>query len=843
MRWRTLRTGLHSPPGPFSSWATPRRPSWLRSSCGGTRAIHRSSAISGQYLTFILGACVVAPAVASLIPAYAYVQLGWATDFSQAWRARTVSNAVASLTLIPAIVILWRYLWPRPSGVPARLGEYGLLLVGLSATHLAAGYIERTDVLALLVVLYTPVPFLLWATIRFGGAGLSVALVWTTFLTISSAFVGHGPLANNAGADTVIGIQLFLFATGVPMMVIAGLLQQNRSEHRALVDLERQKSAILRAHPDRMFVQSRDGVYLQFYARNPDDLLVSPELFIGKHMRDVLPADLADKFALAFQSVTFQEPTIIEYTLDMNGEPRRYESRVTGLDGDRVLSVVQDITDRWRSETGLREAQQRYALATAAGGIAVWEFNVQTGGVSVDGALHASLGYQAHEIGPNLLDWKRVFLPADWEDVYTRFVSFTGGARSNFELEFRMMHKDGSVRWFVSRGAVAEHVGTAPTRFIGTIADITERKAAAQALNEANDALIRMGRVAALTELSASIAHELHQPLTAIATNATACLRWVDATAIDGDVRDALTAVVTEAQRASHIVTRTHEMFTNQPMQKSVLNLNAAIRNVLEIAGGRLRERDVRLELRLLDELPAVLGDTVQIQQVLLNLVGNAVEALDGITDGPRVLRITSRRYRNGAVVSVRDTGRGFEPHAARRVFDPFYIDEGRRHGDGLDDQPLHHQQPRRFPVGSRQRRQRCDVPLHDPAAGFGQRRALARDANQGADCRRPRRTEEVDHAAGSSLGTQSCGCHGRTERPGGRADLPAGFRNSGCFPARNDRDRTRAPLTGSGVAATAVFDCPYGVPRARDPCGVPRGGIRCLSRQDRRPRTTGAPA
>ena len=180
-----------------------------------------------------------------------------------------------------------------------------------------------------------------------------------------------------------------------------------------------------------------------------------------------------------------------------------------------------------------------------------------------------------------------------------------------------------------------------PTRFIGTIADVTERKASALALNEANDALIRMGRVGALAELSASIAHELHQPLTAIAANANVCLRWIDSTAPDVDVRAALTDVMTEAQRASHIVTRTQEMFTNRPTQKTVLNLNAAIRNVLEIAGGRLRERDVLIELRLHEALPAVLGDTVQIQQVLLNLVANAVDAMDGITDRPRVLRIT----------------------------------------------------------------------------------------------------------------------------------------------------------------------------------------------------------
>jgi CheY-like chemotaxis protein len=193
-----------------------------------------------------------------------------------------------------------------------------------------------------------------------------------------------------------------------------------------------------------------------------------------------------------------------------------------------------------------------------------------------------------------------------------------------------------------------------------------------------------MGRIAALAELSASIDHELQQPLTAIATNMNACLQWIDAAAPVAEIRAALTDAVKDAQRASHIVARTHEMFTNRPMQKSVVNLNAAIRNVLEIAGGSLRERDVRLELKLYEELPSVFGDTVQIQQVLLNLVGNAVEAMEGVTHKPRVLRVGSRPCRNGAVVSVRDNGHGFETQGFRRVFEPFYTTKPEGVGMGL---------------------------------------------------------------------------------------------------------------------------------------------------------------
>ena len=281
-------------------------------------------------LTFIIGACVLAPAVASLIPAIAYVHLGWAPDVAHAWVARTVSNTAASLTLVPSIVIAWRYLWPKPPGIPRRLGEFGILLVGIFAAHTAAGYIERTDVLGLLAVLYAPIPFLVWATIRFGGAGVSIALLWTTFLTISTAMTGRGPLAIGASGDTVIAIQMFLVMTAVPMMLIAGLLEQNRARHLALVEAERQMSAILGAHPDLMFLQTRDGVYLHYYAKNAADLLVDPQAFLGRKMRDVLPLGLADAFTHAFETATLDEAVVIDYPLPMHGILRHYEDSPIG---------------------------------------------------------------------------------------------------------------------------------------------------------------------------------------------------------------------------------------------------------------------------------------------------------------------------------------------------------------------------------------------------------------------------------------------------------------------------------------------------------------------------------
>jgi PAS domain S-box-containing protein len=422
---------------------------------------------------------------------------------------------------------------------------------------------------------------------------------------------------------------------------------------------------------------------LQFYAKTPAHLLVRPESFLGQNMHAVLPTELADRFAGAFKTLTPDEPAALEYTLAIDGTPRRYEARCIGVAGDRVLSVVRDITDRWKAETTLRETQERYALATAAGGVGVWDLDVQTGEVRVEGGLQAMLGYGDAELGSTLADWQRLISPADRADVDARLTSFISGASPTFEAEFRMLHKDGSVRWIVSKLAVTDRLNGAPIRVTGTYADTTERNQSARALQDANDALTRMARIAALAELSASIAHELKQPLTAIAANATASLRWVDETQ-STELRDALTDVVADVRRANHIVERTHEMFTNQPAKRRAVDVNALIGDILEIAGGRLRESDVVLDLRLDEHLPPVVADAVQIQQVLLNLIVNSVEAMQRTTDHPRLLRITSRRGRKVMVVSVRDTGKGFESVDVRRVFEPFYTTKATGIGMGL---------------------------------------------------------------------------------------------------------------------------------------------------------------
>jgi PAS domain S-box-containing protein len=635
-------------------------------------------------LAFIVCACIIGPAVASVIPLHVYVSMGWSTDALHAWRLRTVSNGIGALVLIPAIVMIWDWLRSRPSGIPAwRVAEFGLVFAGLVASHAVVGYVDQNAALDVALALYAPAPFLLWATVRFGGAGLSLALLCTTLLTGSSAMQG-GAFAGSTPRDAIVGVQLFLSTMAVPLILIAGLLEQNRAEHRSLVEMEQQNSATLRALPDLMFLQSRDGVYLKHFAPSNSQLLVSPELFLGRNMRDILPPHVAALFEPAFRTVTPDEPSVVDYSLEINGELRHYEARLIGLSDDRVLSIVRDITSRRRSEDALLEAQRRYALATAASGVGVWHFDVASRTVQVEGDLLALLGYADSEVGKQGFDWSALLSPDDVGDVQSRLDAHISGASPTFEAEFRMIARNGSVIWIHTRGAAVGSAEGTVSRVTGTYMNITDRREAEDALKHANDAMVRMGRLTALAELTASIAHELNQPLAAIATNANTCLRWMESSASDDDLRGALNDLVADSRRAGQIVRRTREMFANRTVSRAPTDLNSVIRNVVDLVRTRLRDAGVQLQLDLDESLPVIEADKVQVQQVVMNLVLNAVDAMLEGRPRRRILSLQSRSSDHGVLVSVRDTGSGFSASNAEQVFEPFYTTKTDGIGIGL---------------------------------------------------------------------------------------------------------------------------------------------------------------
>lgn len=215
--------------------------------------------------------------------------------------------------------------------------------------------------------------------------------------------------------------------------------------------------------------------------------------------------------------------------------------------------------------------------------------------------------------------------------------------------------------------------------------DITDRKKAEDALQQAQAELAHVARSASMGELTASIAHEVSQPITSMVANATAGLRWLAAEPPNMErCREALLRVTRDGDRAGAIVTRIRAFFKKSPSRKDLLNINELIVDVIALLGSELRASEIALEMQLADGLPLIFGDRVQLQQVVLNLVVNAIEAMRE-KDQPRLLVLKSTQdERRGVSVSVGDSGPGFQPTNVESLFEAFYTTKPKGMGMGL---------------------------------------------------------------------------------------------------------------------------------------------------------------
>src|SRR6266850_1429775 len=214
--------------------------------------------------------------------------------------------------------------------------------------------------------------------------------------------------------------------------------------------------------------------------------------------------------------------------------------------------------------------------------------------------------------------------------------------------------------------------------------EITERKRAEDVLHHAQMELAHVTRVATLGELTASIAHEINQPLGAIVNNAGACLRWLNARNLE-EVRNSAALVIADGHRASEIIRRIRALATNAPPRREWLDVNDTVRDVAALAQSELSRHGVALDTWLADDVPHIVADRIQVQQVILNLVVNAIEAMSGRGDGRRELSIRSGLdAARHVTVAVRDSGPGLDAKNADRVFDAFYTTKPQGLGMGL---------------------------------------------------------------------------------------------------------------------------------------------------------------
>jgi two-component system, LuxR family, sensor kinase FixL len=511
---------------------------------------------------FILVAALGAPAIASAVSAATLSATGWITDPWLHWRMRFVTNVLSTIVLAPPLLtfLRWRSL-PRPLS-PA-VAEFLILLTCLTASERLVNSLVTS--VTFYPLLFAPLPFLLWAAVRFGQAGLGIVLCFTAlFRFFANAHPGQTLVTP---PDAIVATQLTLIAISLPLIVLAALLSERR-----------------------------------------------------------------------------------------------------------------------RTEQALRDGHSRYGLATIAGSVGVWDWNLVTNAIYVDPSLKNILGFADHEIANHLDDWGLRVHPDDGERVMAAAQAHIEGRTQAFEAAHRVLHRDGTIRWFLARGAVVDRQDGRPIRMIGTDTDITAQKDAEQALEEAKAELARLTRLTDMGGLTAAIAHEVNQPLCAIVANASAALRWLGSDEPDiSQVREALTDVVCDGKRASELIRRTRGLFERGELERRPVDLNIIVHTALALTRGSLEATRVCVRTRLDPALPLVRADQVQLQQVLCNLIINASEAMTRVTCREHTLQIsTCHQEGSGIYATVMDSGEGFNGDDPERVFRPLVTTRPAGMGIGL---------------------------------------------------------------------------------------------------------------------------------------------------------------
>lgn len=360
--------------------------------------------------------------------------------------------------------------------------------------------------------------------------------------------------------------------------------------------------------------------------------------------------------------------------------PSDRELRMTDLYARQAAELI----ERKRSEEMLRRSESHLAEAQRIGHVGSWIWNVVTGECFWSREHFRIFGLDPDTFKPTKENTLRFIHPDDLQLVEQTLQTAIRD-RSQFEVNYRIIHPDGSIRHHRGLGhPVDENHGD--LEFIGMVVDVTERIQAEEALRRAHAELAHVSRVTTLGALTASIAHEVNQPLGAIVTNGEACLRLLSRPEPELDAsREAVESMIADGIRASEVIKRVRALLRKSTFARSSHNLNNAIRDVLAFTERELEKHKISLALELAPDLPLVVADRVQLQQVVLNLVVNSIDSMSLPGWRSRELLIRTEQPTASSLQAMfRDTGVGIDLEMRERIFEPFFTSKEGGLGLGL---------------------------------------------------------------------------------------------------------------------------------------------------------------
>ena len=636
-----------------------------------------------------------------------------------------------------------------PARTTRRKLEAALLAIGLVTVSVVLFAGRAGDSGLLPELPHVPValflPLILWAAVRFGPGGITFSMLATTLLLTWAATHGRGPFAGLRPSESVLALQLYLSVSVVPLMCLAGLIEERRRAQRALADRLRFEELVARL--SRAFVHLPSdqmdeafGAWLEHVGRflSLDRVLLlriarSGSGFCVAHSWDTRGAHPAPWINVGAEvpwimaRLIREEPVVVARPEDIPEEAiaDRESVRRSGIrsmlvlplsTGERVLGGLALITTatarawsleldsgiplvaevfanalaRKESEDALRasELMKSAILASLNSGVAVLDREGRIIAVNqawARFARHAGAPVPWHREDDNYLHTCRAAAARgepDAAEALAGIEAVLSGSRTGFAFEYSSITPAGQLWVAISVVPLSRPEGGA----VVSRTDVTERKRAEMQAERARQELAHFTRVSTMGELTASLAHELRQPLAGILTNAQAAQRFLAVTPPDLDeVRDILADIVKNDRRAAQVIQRLRDLLRRGDSEMRPFDLNDLIRDVVKLLASDAIIRGVTVELALDAESAVVSADSVQLQQVVLNLLLNAMDAM---ADCPRENRVLVIRTENAeplkVQVAVDDAGPGLSPGVENLMFEPFYTTKPHGMGMGL---------------------------------------------------------------------------------------------------------------------------------------------------------------